>query len=449
MPVIDEENIIRTDQREPDIAALSTALEDTLNDLGGWIDQQKTNFDTRHQIWPGQTKDGRKNGSPNDPAFPWEGASDLKTFIVDEMINNDVDMLTNALYQANYSAIPTETGDLRRARLVSSFMRWMMQTQVKELRREAEILANYFLEKGFGVMGVFWERKQDLISRTITLDQILQQSPDFASFLQDPELDIQTANLLKQGFNDLSQRDAKRMVKELREQGTTTLPQVVTTFNRPRLRAYTVDEDFFLPVNTFDLQAAPFVFTSEYYTPQELRNKVETDNWNKAWVDEVIDKTIGKDFTITSGINDRRTLGRDNTFGFDQTTNLVRVATAWEHATNEKGVPGVWTTVFHPELDGWGKFELFNYSPVRYPFVPFARERRTRRLLDTRGVPEIGKYHQDEIKVQRDSRVDRTSLATCPPRRYPAGRAPKNWGPGTSVTGISSACRRSASFCVN
>jgi len=431
MPAVDEENFISTSQREPDVAALSSALRDTLNDLGGWIDQQKENFDVRHNIWTGQTKDGRKQGSPNSPAFPWEGASDLKPFIVDEFCNNDVDLLTTSLYQANYSAVPVESGDLRRARMVSSFMRWMVQSQVKEIRRETEILANYFVEKGIGIMGVFWERQTNVKSVDIKLSDIAKHSPEFIQFIHDPELDEQTAEMFQMKIPDLSTADAKKVVKGLREDGLGKFPKKVQTVNRPRVKAYTVDEDFFFPVNTYDLQTAPFVFTSEYFTPQELRNKILNDGWDEKWVEEVIEKTIGSDFSVTTSIQDRRTIGRDNTFGFDKTTNLVRIATAWEWATDDEGVPGVWLTVFHPDLDGFGKFELFNYDPVRFPFVAFARERRTRRLLDTRGVPEIGKPFQDEIKVQRDSRVDRTAMATCPPRRYPVGRAPKNWGPGT------------------
>ena len=431
MPKIDEENFISTNQREPDVAALSSALRDTLNDLGGWIDQQKENFDTRHNIWTGQTKDGRKQSSATQPAFPWPGASDLKTFIIDEQINDGVDLLTTAVKQANFSAVPTESGDLRRARLVSSFMKWMVNTQIKERDRENEILANYFLEKGLGIIGAFWERCTDVVNKEISLAQIAEVAPELINLLEDPALDDQVIQLIGQMLPEITPKQGKKMLKSLRKTGVAKYPENVVSVNRPRIKAYTIDEDFFMPVNTFDLQTAPFVFTSEYFTPQELRNKILNEGWDESWVEDVIEKTIGSDFSITTSIQDRRTLGRDNTFGFDKTTNLVRVATAWERATDEDGVPGIWITVFHPDLEGFAKFELLNYDPVRYPFIPVARERRTRRLLDTRGVPEIGKYHQDEIKVQRDSRVDRTSMATCPPRRYPVGRAPKNWGPGT------------------
>ena len=432
MPTVDEENFINTDQLEPDVAALSTALLETISDLGGLTDQLKDNYDIRHNIWPGQTKDGRKHGTTAQPAFPWDGASDLKPFITDEVINNDVDLLTHTLLNANFAAVPVGSNDLKRARLVSSFMKWMVKSQIKEFDRESEILANYFLEKGVGVLGVFWERKVDVMRKDLTLEEMAEASPDLINFIGDPELDKETAAMLRQFMPDLTQRKAKKMVKELRETGKTSLPQDVVTFNRPRVRAYTIDEDIFFPINTFDFQDAPYIFTSEYYTPVELRNKVITDGWDEKWVNDVIEKTLGRDFSTAGTVtHSSRQYARQIEFGLDKTSNLVRIATAWERATDEDGVPGIWLTVFQPDIEGFGKFELFNYDPVRYPFVPFTRERRTRRLLDTRGVPEVSQYFEDEIKVQRDSRVDRTAMATCPPRRYPAGRPPKNWGPAT------------------
>jgi hypothetical protein len=38
-----------------------------------------------------------------------------------------------------------------------------------------------------------------------------------------------------------------------------------------------------------------------------------------------------------------------------------------------------------------------------------------------------------QIKTERDSRIDRASLATLPPIMHPAGRPPSDWGPGRRV----------------
>jgi hypothetical protein len=38
-----------------------------------------------------------------------------------------------------------------------------------------------------------------------------------------------------------------------------------------------------------------------------------------------------------------------------------------------------------------------------------------------------------QIKTERDSRIDRASLATLPPLLHPAGRPPSDWGPGVRV----------------
>ena len=50
-----------------------------------------------------------------------------------------------------------------------------------------------------------------------------------------------------------------------------------------------------------------------------------------------------------------------------------------------------------------------------YPFVLFRRENVTRRVVECRGIPEIVKTWQGEIKAQRDSIYDSTSFETLPP----------------------------------
>ena len=70
-----------------------------------------------------------------------------------------------------------------------------------------------------------------------------------------------------------------------------------------------------------------------------------------------------------------------------------------------------------------------------YPFIELPRERSTRPLLESRGVPEICQSAQDEIKIQRDMRGDRASLTTLPPLKVPANRGKFDLilGPGVQI----------------
>jgi hypothetical protein len=70
-----------------------------------------------------------------------------------------------------------------------------------------------------------------------------------------------------------------------------------------------------------------------------------------------------------------------------------------------------------------------------YPFVEMPRERATRPLLESRGIPELVQTAQEEIKIQRDYRADRASISILPPVRVPANRGKFDLvlGPGVQV----------------
>ena len=68
-----------------------------------------------------------------------------------------------------------------------------------------------------------------------------------------------------------------------------------------------------------------------------------------------------------------------------------------------------------------------------YPFVALARESLTRRLLDSRGIPELLKDFQIATKSELDQRQDAASLATCPPLEYVIGRKPEAIGAGSQI----------------
>ena len=48
-------------------------------------------------------------------------------------------------------------------------------------------------------------------------------------------------------------------------------------------------------------------------------------------------------------------------------------------------------------------------------------------------IPDVLRGIQNQVKVERDSRVDRNSLATLPPILHPVGQAPTDWGPGRMI----------------
>lgn len=425
------------DKGKPNVNALVQSRRETISDLSQWLSQQRDNYDVRHCLWGGQTADGRKHGTNDKPAFPWEGASDLRPFVVDSFISQDVALLCTSVKRANLVANPVESGDMARARLVSQFMRWLMYSQMEEIEDETELLANYVLEKGVGAMAVVWDRKTSTRMQDISVDDIAQLAPELAEFIQNKDYASDLTDLMQTYFPQISRRKARKMVTELRNKGRTRigLPEVV--WDRPALRALSLDRDLFVPIGTTDIQKAPYIFEDKWYTPDQLRAKVLDDGWDKQFVEYVIN-TQRDDTTSSEGWISTEWDSRYGVEANNKTEN-IRMVCAYYRTSDEDGVPEVRYTIFHPEvgeIDGiqaYAKHEVLPYRPQRYPFVLFTRERISRRALETRGYPEIAKNWQDQIKIERDSRIDRGSLATKPPLMYPNGRKLDSWGPASMI----------------
>jgi hypothetical protein len=68
-----------------------------------------------------------------------------------------------------------------------------------------------------------------------------------------------------------------------------------------------------------------------------------------------------------------------------------------------------------------------------YPVVVTKLSEDSKRLYDTTTVPDLLRGIQNQVKVERDSRIDRNSLSTLPPLLHPIGQAPTDWGPGRRI----------------
>jgi len=438
------EEIKRKTDEDPDVERLRDAFLEINGDLGSYYNQVEINYNTRNCLWPNQDlRTGRKHGTPNKPAYPWEDASDIRPFTTNSLIDENVSMFSKALLRGNLTAIPIEGNDIERSRMISEYMKYLINS-IPDLPRQAKILANYQEEKAIGVLGVAWDTKVEDQMNELTIEQVAQfQMPEdpevglkIVALITDPEQTKEATDAMSMFFPNTNRRKARKAVNELRKEGVTKIAVPTVIHNRPAVKALAVGEDIVFPPNVINLQDSPYIFHSEYMTPEQLLSKVEEDGWDEEWVNEVITKTMGQSneyHTSTQTLNAVQNNSGTGEGTVDDASGFVRITHGYEKALTEDGVIGVFVTAFHPEVSGWGMSGLLDYKPSRYPFVAFPREYRSDRLMDTRGVPELGKGAQDEIKVQQDSRVDRTAMTTCPTREHPLGRKPTNFGPGDSV----------------
>lgn len=415
---------------EPNVTALVDELRRAATDYG--IGSRVENVEnTRFCRWQGQSDDGKKwNGNmPNGvQAFPWDGASDTRIPLADEVVNGLVDVCSTAFWRSMLRVAPTNLRTIDTAVTAHSLMDWVMNQKLyTDMSREVELLSQYLWTYGWSAVHVSWQQEIGQKEQELTVEQLMAiaaQSPqgsvlaDLPNLLANPDATDQLAELLMAAFPNLKKRKALECVKDLREEGECDFPVPTLIKNAPSVAALAPYDEIAFPPETTDIQSARVVFRRCYMTEVELMQHVETDDWDEEWAKQAI-ASRGKfsnysDYTYSMGLTNNALLDREN---------LIEVVYGYQKALNEDGIPGVYCTVFCPQVLGsYGKFDDLDYEHGQYPFVVWRSEVIHRKIVESRGVPEICQTWQAEIKAQRDSIFDYTSLNTIPPIQVPKTR---------------------------
>jgi hypothetical protein len=415
---------------EPNVPALTEELRRSATDYGIFARVENAE-NVRYCRWPGQTDDGKKNNDANrnKPAFPWDGASDTRIPLADEVINGLVDLCSTSFWRSMLRVSPTNVSQLDQAVTAHNLMDWTVNSRMyNDLTREVELLSQYLWTYGWAGVHVTWQQEMGQKEQYLTMDQIMAlaaQSPkgsilaDLPNLIANPEADDQSAELLLAAFPNLRKRRALKAIRELRTEGECDFPIPTMVSNKPMVAALAPYDEIVFPPETTDIQSARVVFRRYYMTEAQLLNKVETEDWDAEWVEEAIN-TMGRfsDYSAYTyaavGLAENSILDREN---------LIEVVYAYQKAIDSDGIPGVFYTVFSPQVgDKWGYFDLLDYTHGQYPFVIWRSELIHRQITESRGVPEVCSTWQHEVKAQRDSIFDYTSLATLPPIEVPKTR---------------------------
>jgi hypothetical protein len=383
-------------------------------------------YDDRRNLWEGKSDDLRKQGAN---AFPWQGASDIEVNVVGERIDAFVAILDQALQRSHIKAFPTSMASMPRASMVSGFLKWMRSSYIPNFRQQMELGANYLLEKGLMVSYVGWKREKRTYLQQVSIEEIAQVSPDLAELIVSGADDEMVFGMLQTAFPDLSSKRAKKAIMDLRKKGLAEVSVPRTSVDCPVVYSCAPDGEVLFPSYVTDPQRAPYVFWRTFLTSQELEKKVTSEGWDADWVENAIERLRGKDSMYLDGEKlktiDRLPITDDN--------DLVMVVYGYQRLIDEEdGSEGIYCTVFHPTTEGFAKHELLNgYDD--YPFVVTRLSNDQKRMYETQTFSDILRGAQMQIKTERDSRIDRASLATLPPLLHPAGRPPSDWGPGVRV----------------
>jgi hypothetical protein len=431
---------------QPDMDFLASEYQRSVSMTGRERIEQSDQV--RLAVWDGQHQDGRKHDRESERVFPFDGASDTRIRLADDLVNDFVDVLSAAFANAQVDTQGYEARDAEVAGAASKALEWARNGGIPGLEDEVEYSAQWGGAYGWTVLQTVWQRRlarryQDIDLETLSglVEQLPEEDPlrNLPAFIIDPSLDQPSSDMLREAFPlfvrlysqaieddeipEMSVKRARRIVRELRDQGSSSIPIPYVASNHPQITALKPYEDVWFPPETVDLQRARAIFRVDWMNEFELRARETSEGWSPAWVTAAI-ATAGK---VSSGLFQGQNEELLHRFTGEPRDNpkrdLVEVVWGYTRAVDEDGVECVHYTVFSPHIEAkvaeYAITGPLDYPHGFYPFSVYRRERPQRKITASRGIPEIVMTWQNEVKVQRDSLTDRTSLSISPPLKVP------------------------------
>jgi len=415
--------------KEPNIQALHAELARSYL-FGANVTELNLNDDLRFCRWNGQTSDGKKfskNRDEDDPALPWEGSSDVRVRLIDRVINEQVSLWMNSLKNAKLGVSGRTSEDAQSAGAMSTLLEYVGAGRNKqEMRRDAELLAQYTNQYGWSVMHIGWEQEMGMREQKFTITDLVNmaqqaavnnpQSPlaSLPSMVMNKEQEELAVAVAQSALPTYEEKEIRRMVKELREEGFTSIFEEAIMKNLPVVTALKPYDEITFPPETIDLQKARIVFRRVYMTEVEVRAMINTDGWSEEGIEEAV-KTKGQFFWYRDpNVVPINRLNQDYRL---RTNNLIEVCYAYYRQLNENGNPCVYYTIFSPNAgtEVCLKHDKLGYAHGKYPFVVLRREHIRKAVYESRGITDILQTDQSELKAQQDSLRDRTAIETVPP----------------------------------
>lgn len=391
------------------------------------------NDDLRFCRWNGQTPDGKKfshNRDEDDPALPFEGASDARIRLIDRVINEQVALWMNALKGAKLGVSGRTIDDGKHAGAMSTLLEYVASGRMKqEMRREAELYAQYGNQYGWTMMHIGWEQEMGTREQRFTISDMVNMASEMAqgnpdapisslpSLIIDPTKDEMSIALVAPLLPQFSEKELRRMLKELRENGYATVYEEVLMKNLPVITTLKPYDEVSFPPETIDIQKARVIFKKVFMTELEVRAMIKTDEWDEEGVEEAV-KTKGM-FTWYRDPNIVPTNSLNQDYRL-RSNNLIEVVYAYYKQLSEDNTPCVYYTVFSPNAstETYLKHSKLGYAHGKYPFVVLRREYIRKAVYESRGITDILSTDQAELKAQHDAMRDRTAFETVPPLMY-------------------------------
>jgi hypothetical protein len=432
-----ESTQLLTIDTKPDLPALLHDFRGCTDASAGLVIQQQTDYNTRFAFWDNQSASGKKTA---DDAKPWKNASDVRAFVADSIVNEQVKLIKAAWTHGQAQVTALDSATQFAALKVESLLTWLFKYQLRnDLRREVEIYAQFRQQFGLAGMGIYWEQQREVEPLEFDLFKLAAQlgvppeGPEMLA-LKEQMMDPLNAPLLEQqfltSFEGLRKAEAAQAVRDFRAMARCIIPRIRTTRSLPRWVAMRPYADLVFAPGIRDIQRTNRCYVREWLTPDELRDRAAMYDWDKKWIEKAIElrgsarSRYGEVFGYLVSLSPTNRLSTVTGGTDPRTRELVEVIHAYHRAPDKFGRMLRACTVFHPAIpDLAATHGPMPYQHGKWPFVMGAREKTDTAITESRGVPDIARHDQDVIKDETDARRDAGRLTIQPPLAKPLRRA--------------------------
>lgn len=421
----------------PDVAALIKEFEyATLNgitnisNIGAAEDVQYNRRKGKSN--PPDGKRWQKNFPANEVVRPYDGAPDCDISLADELVLAEVDMDLTAYANARISATSTHLTALTAAQVAElrSVAEWCKRVVGPELADDLELLSQMKAKLGWSVLNPGWLERWELFTHEVDMEQLMMnaaQSPEgtvqklLPVIILDPTLEAQAIELVSQSYPHLDKTEARRVVRELREQGHTSFLDKQLAEKRPTIRTLIQGYNYFVSGCGGKLSKARGHLVIERFFQADLEATAAANGWNPEFVERAI-ATAGQYSKYGEAMRLKSMIERQ-----DAQDKSIEIWTSYVLQYDEATqASGVYCTTFSPHVvpsagvdtdnEYFAKHYLLAFAHGRPPFVQVRRQVEGPSLDDSRGVPEMVQSDQAVIKDLTDSYLVRAKMEVDPPR---------------------------------
>lgn len=483
---------VQEPRAEADVCALLRQVRDAVSAAASAsiFERLALCHNTRRMWWQGQTDDGRLPELVKLPkdrrVFTWAGAPDVRVPKADEIVCDHAMLRGSVWSRGEVRLAPRETedgdgrGDEDLASAWQTTLDFFLDLCDRQISSNLALFDHCVEEFGYGIIHVGWRRKGRIAKRTVTFPQALEfltqrtqarviaaqeaegtltfdeagspaMTPDMVQRIQveaqaglerlmlDPAGAEELQALLMQLDPAMTRSESRHAAAELRR--TSSAADYYVAQDDGGLPFAKALVPFVNVVHGTELTGdgeAPWFAVPEWLYESDLRERAAAEEWDEKFLEAVMQKP-NQGLVDTMQTYEGRVpewalngagVGMVVQPGSDQ-EKLFQVVYLWRKAVNRDGLPMVYSTLLHPQVEDMAGFDECT-GLAELPFHVETRE-PVSHAVQSRGIPLIVVAAQNQIKDLMDAEGARAQLGSNPPLNRAADGSSISIQPGVQI----------------